>query len=132
LTSRPCDRVSPCSVTSASLSYTAIDRVLYEIDIVLPSLGNNNELPWVLVQPLLHTRIVTAFPWCNGFVTLLVFVVVDIAHVALRDVLRRLLRGGGCLGGRRRRSVRHCRTVSFWFPSSFCIHSRVLTGCRRR
>lgn len=83
LTSRPCNRVSPRPVVSTSLSYTAIDRVLYEIDIVLPSLGNNDELPWILVQPLLHTRIVTAFPRCNGLVTLLVFVVIDIAHVAL-------------------------------------------------
>ena len=83
LTSRPCNRVSPRPVVSTSLSYTAIDRVLYEIDIVLPSLGNNDELPWILVQPLLHPRVVTAFPRCNGLVTLLVFVVIDIAHVAL-------------------------------------------------
>lgn len=68
---------------NACLSYAAIDRVLYEIDIVLPSLGNNDELPWILVQPLLHTRIVTAFPRCNGLDALLVFVVIDIAHVAL-------------------------------------------------
>ena len=83
LTSRPCDGVSPRSATSASASYTAIDRVLYEIDIVLARLGNNDELPWILVQPLLHTRIVPAFPRRNGLVTLLVFVVIDIAHVAL-------------------------------------------------
>lgn len=130
LTSRPCDRIRPHSAVSELVPYAAIDRVLYEVDIVLAGLGDNNELPWVLVQPLLHARIVTTLPGCNGLAALLVFVVIDIAHVALRHILGRVLRGGGCLGGWRRWSVGHCSIVSSWSSSSFSIETRGLTGSR--
>ena len=122
LTSRPCHRISLSFCFQLGAFYAAIDGVLYEVDIVLPCLGDEDGLSWVLVQPLLHTRIVAALFGCNRLAALLVLVVVDIAHVPLRDILGRLLRGGRCLGRRRRRSVGYCDMVSSEPFLNFAAH----------
>jgi hypothetical protein len=111
-TSRPYASISTSSRRLTGWTYAAIDRVLYKVDIILPSLGDQDELPRVFVQPLLDARIVASFLWRDRFAALLVLVVVDIAHIPLRDIFRRLLSGGGCLGRRRRGSVWHYITVS--------------------
>lgn len=119
-TSRPCRHISLSFFRCLESSYAAIDRVLYEVDIILPCLGNEDKLPWVLVQPLLYTRIIATLLRCNRLTALLVFVVVDIAHVPLRDILGRLLRGGRCLGRRRCRSIRYCDMVSSKYCPTVC------------
>lgn len=48
-TSRPCTYISSLNSLWLYFPYTAIDSVLYEVDIVLPCLGDENELPWVLI-----------------------------------------------------------------------------------
>lgn len=112
LTSSPYTIVSSYSRRLTDWTYAAIDCVLYEVDIVFPGLGDQDELPRVLVQPLLHARIIAPFLGRDRFAALLVFVVVDVAHVPLRDIFRGLLSGGGCLGRRRRGSVWYCIMVS--------------------
>lgn len=112
LTSRPYVGVSLSCRDLTVWTYAAIDRILYEVDIVFPGLGDQDELPRVLIQPLLHARIIASFLGRNRLAALLVLVIVNVAHVTLRDIFRRFLCGGGCLGRRRRGSVRHCVTVS--------------------
>jgi hypothetical protein len=92
---------------SAWLTYTAVDGVLDVVDTVLARARNQDELIGVLVQPLFYARVVPALLrrlWIC--VVLVLVVVVDVAHVPLRDILGRFLCGGRSLRGRRRGTVR--------------------------
>lgn len=93
---------------AAWLTYTAVDGVLDVVHTVLARARDQDELLGVLVQPLFHARIVPALLrrlWVC--VVLVLLVVVDVAHVALRDILGRFLCGRRRLRGRRRGAVRH-------------------------
>jgi hypothetical protein len=99
-----------CQVYSVSRSFTtysAVDRVLYVVHPVLPRACDQHELVRMLVQPLLYPRIVAALLRLLSIRVLVMFLVVDIAHIALGDILGRLLCGGRCLGRRSRGTVRY-------------------------
>jgi hypothetical protein len=75
---------------------------------------------------LLNTRIVTSFLGRFGVGSVTVLLVVDIAHIPLRDILGRLLCGGGCFGWRSRGTVRYLVRSADYAGACFGEYIRAL------
>lgn len=112
----------------AMSSYAAIDGVLNVVDTVLARACNQNKLVRMLVQPFLYSGVISTFLLFDDLPSFLLFVVVDIAHVPLGDILGRVLCGGRDFGRRRRGTIRDLTMVSCGFQVMAQIVYGDLTG----